>query len=88
MFARVELKLGEVSALVVPAQAVLKMQGSNERYIFIEEQGKAKWVSVELGQRFDEMVEIISHELKDGDHLIYVGQSRLVDQVPVEIVAE
>lgn len=88
MFARVELELGETDAVVVPALAVLKMQGSNERYVFIAEQGKAKRISVGLGKRFDEMVEIISPELKEGDQLIITGQSRLVDQVPVEIVTE
>jgi len=88
MFARVNLELGEMNALVVPALAVLKMQGSNERYVFVEEQGKAKRISVTLGQRFDDMVEVISAELKIGDRLITTGQSRLVDQVPVEIVIE
>lgn len=88
MFARVELELGEMSALVVPALAVLKMQGSDERYVFLEEQGVAKRVSVDLGQRFDDLVEIISPDIKEGDRLIIAGQSRLVDKVPVEIVAE
>jgi membrane fusion protein, multidrug efflux system len=88
MFARVDLELGEISALVVPALAVLKMQGSNERFVFLEDQGKAKRVSVTIGQRFDEFVEIISPELKEGDQLIVTGQTRLVDQVPVEIVRE
>lgn len=88
MFARVELELGEMSALVVPALAVLKMQGSDERYVFLEEQGAAKRVSVKLGQRFDDLVEIISPEIKEGDRLIIAGQSRLVDKVPVEVVTE
>jgi RND family efflux transporter MFP subunit len=88
MFARVDVQLGEVSALVVPAIAVLKMQGSNERYVFLEENGVAKRISVTIGQRFDEMVEVISQDLKEGDQLIITGQSRLVDKVPVEIVSE
>jgi len=88
MFARVDLELGEMNALVVPALAVLKMQGSNERYIFTAEQGKARRISVDIGQRFDDLVEIISPEIKEGDRLIIAGQSRLVDQVPVEIVTE
>jgi membrane fusion protein, multidrug efflux system len=88
MFARVSLQLGEVKALVVPALAVLKMQGSNERYVFLEKDGQAKRVSVTLGQRFDDKVEVISSELKEGDQLIIAGQSRLIDQVPVEIVTE
>jgi len=88
MFARVSLELGEMDALVVPALAVLKMQGSNDRYVFIEEQGKAKRVSVTIGKRFDDKVEVISNGLKAGDKLIIAGQARLVDQVPVEIVSE
>ncbi len=88
MFARVELEFGEMSALVVPALAVLKMQGSDERYVFVEEAGLAKRVSVTLGQRFDDRVEIISPELKEGDRLIIAGQSRLIDKVPVEIVTD
>lgn len=88
MFARVELELGEISALVVPALAVLKMQGSDERYVFVEEQGLAKRVSVDLGQRFDDMVEIISPDIKEGDRLIIAGQPRLVDKVPVEVVID
>jgi RND family efflux transporter MFP subunit len=88
MFARVSLGMGEMSALVVPALAVLKMQGSNERYVFLEENGLAKRVSVEIGQRFDDLVEIISPDLKEGDRLIIAGQARLIDKIPVEITAE
>ena len=88
MFARVELQLGEMTALVVPALAILKVQGSNERYVFLEESGLAKRVTVNLGQRFDDKIEIISPEIKEGDHLIIAGQARLVDKVPVEIVTE
>jgi RND family efflux transporter MFP subunit len=88
MFARVDLELGETNALVVPALAVLKMQGSDERYVFLEENGKAKRVSVEIGQRFDNLVEILSAGLKEGDRLVIAGQSRLLDGVPVEIVSE
>lgn len=86
MFVRVDLELGEKRAMVVPALAVLKMQGSDERYVFVEEQGLAKRVSVKLGQRFDEQVEIISPELEEGSRLIIAGQARLVDKVPVEVV--
>ena len=88
MFARVNISLGEMKALVVPALSVLKMQGSNDRYVFLEENGAAKRVIVTMGQRFDDKVEVLSSELKEGGHLIVAGQSRLVDKVPVEVVAE
>jgi RND family efflux transporter MFP subunit len=88
MFIRVDLELGETQALVVPALAVLKMQGSDNRYVFVEEQGRAKRIDVTIGQRFDDQVEIISPELKEGSRLIIAGQARLVDDVPVEVVTE
>ena len=88
MFCRVNLELGEVKALVVPSMAVLKMQGSNERYLFIEKEGLAKRVSVSTGKRYDDLIEVISPELKEGDHLVVTGQARLIEGVPVEVVTE
>jgi membrane fusion protein (multidrug efflux system) len=88
MFCRVNLELGEIKALVVPAMAVLKMQGSNERYVFVEKEGKAKRITVTTGKRYDELIEVISTDLHAGDHLIIVGQARLVDGVPVEGITE
>lgn len=86
MFCRVTFELGEVKAVVVPAYAVLKLQGSNERYVFVEENGKAKRVNVTLGKRFDDNVEIVSSDLKRGDKLIVTGQARLFDGVALDAV--
>ncbi|TVR73427.1 MAG: efflux RND transporter periplasmic adaptor subunit [Marinilabiliales bacterium] len=85
MFARATMELEQIEAFVVPALAVLKLQGSNERFVFIEENGRARRVAVGLGERFDDMVEIISDELSEGDRLIFAGQARLVDGVAVEV---
>lgn len=86
MFVRTTLEMGEVEALMVPYQAVLKLTGSNNRYIFINNNGVAKRVEVTLGQRFDEKVEIMSDKIKEGDQIIVVGQARLVDGSKLEIV--
>jgi RND family efflux transporter MFP subunit len=88
MFSRVSMKLGEEMALVIPSVAVLKMQGSNERYIFLEEDGTAKHVTVQIGKRFDDQVEVISDELTVGSHLIVMGQARLVDGDLVNVVTD
>lgn len=85
MFARAVVDLEQVEVFVVPALAVLKLQGSNERYIFLEENGKAKRVVVELGDRFDDMVEIVSDEIQAGDNLIVAGQARLLDGIAVSV---
>ena len=86
MFVRTSLEFGEVEAIVVPYQAVLKLVGSNERYIFLNNNGSAKRVSVNLGQRFDDKVEILSSEIKEGDQLVSVGQAKLIDGVKLSIV--
>ncbi|MDP2423587.1 MAG: efflux RND transporter periplasmic adaptor subunit [Bacteroidales bacterium] len=85
MFIRVTLNLDHVDALVVPAISVLKMQGSNERYMFVEENGMARRVSVLIGKRYDDYVEVISDKLKQGDRIIVSGQARLLDGMPVEV---
>lgn len=85
MFVTTLLEMGKAETIVVPYQAVLKLQGSNERYIFLNNNGVAKRVTVELGQRFDENIEIISSEIKEGDEIIVAGQARLSDGVKIEV---
>ena len=85
MFVTTSLEMGKAETIVVPYQAVLKLQGSNERYIFLNNNGIAKRVTVELGQRFDENIEIISSEIKEGDEIIVAGQARLSDGVKIEV---
>ncbi len=89
MYVRTQLAVGEVDAIVVPYQSVLKLTGSNERYVFVNDGGTARRVSVSLGQRFDDRIEIIPVEkdaLKAGDQLVVTGQARLVDGDKLEIV--
>lgn len=86
MYVSTSIPVGKVKGMLVPYQSVLKLIGSNERYVFVNDGGEAKRVTVTLGKRFDRDVEIISEELKEGDELIVVGQGRLVDGVKLEIV--
>jgi len=86
MFCRATFYAGQVEAMIVPGNAVLKVQGSNERYVFVEKNGKAVRHIVEIGRRFDDQVEIMTNGVKPGDRLIVSGQARLVDGVNVMIV--
>jgi RND family efflux transporter MFP subunit len=89
MYVRATLAIGEIDAIVVPYQSVLKLTGSNDRYVFVNDGGNARRVAVTLGQRFDDRIEIIPIEagaIKAGDQLIVTGQARLVDGVKLEIV--
>ena len=85
MYVTTTLGLGKENTIVVPYQSVEKLIGSNERFVFINENGYAKRVSVKLGQRFDENVEIISPEIKAGVEYIHVGQRKLVDGVKIQV---
>ncbi len=86
MFARIGVDFDKINAKVVPYQAVLKLQGSNERYVYVNNNGVAKRVKVQMGKRYDDKIEILSDELKEGDQLVVVGQARLVDGVKVNVV--
>lgn len=89
MYVRTRLGVGEVDAIVVPYQSVLKLTGSNDRYVFVADGNTARRVAVTLGQRFDDRIEIIPVEagaLKAGDRLVVTGQARLVDGDNLEIV--
>lgn len=89
MYIRSTLAIGEVDAIVVPYQSVLKLTGSNDRYVFVNNEGTARRVAVTLGQRYDDRIEVIPTtpgDLKEGDQLIVTGQGRLVDGCALEIV--
>ena len=85
MYVTTTLGLGKENTIVVPYQSVEKLIGSNERFVFINENGYAKRVSVKLGQRFDEQIEIIAPEIQPGVEYIHKGQSKLVDGVKIEV---
>lgn len=85
MYMSVNIDLDNIEAIIVPYQSVLKLQGANERYVYINNDGYAKRVVVEMGKRFDDKTEIISDELKEGDELVVVGQAKLVDGVKLNI---
>ena len=85
MFSRVTLDLDREEALLIPAIAVLKMQGSNDRYLFIEKDNVAKRIPVVIGKRYNELVEVESDQLKKGDLVVVSGQARLLDGMKVKV---
>ena len=86
MYVITTIGLGKATTIVAPYQAVEKLVGANDRYVFINENGRAKRVSVELGQRFDQNIEIIAPEIVDGVEMVTVGQHKLVDGVKINVV--
>ena len=86
MYVTTTIGLGKANTIVAPYQAVEKLVGANDRYVFLNENGRAKRVSVELGQRFDQDIEIIAPEIVPGVELVTVGQHKLVDGVKINVV--
>lgn len=85
MYGTINFAIGTTETVVAPAIAVLKLQGANDRYVFINDNGVAKRVNVRLGKRFEDKVELISDDIHEGDELVIVGQGRLVDGSPLSV---
>ena len=86
MFVRVYMDLGEVETFVVPASTVLLQEGTNIRFVFVEDQGVARRTEVLVGKRFDDQLEIISENIREGDRLVSEGQARLITGDKISIV--
>lgn len=86
MYVSTTLGLGKTNAIVVPYQSVEKLVGANNRYVFVNDNGVAKRVDVELGQRFDQDVEIISPEIVPGVEMVTTGQHKLIDGTKINVV--
>jgi membrane fusion protein (multidrug efflux system) len=83
MFARVRLITSEsADSLVVPEQALVP-QGS-EQFVFKVVDGRAVRVKVEVGQRRDGKVEVVSG-VTAGEVVVVSGHQRLRDGVPVAV---
>jgi len=88
MYVTTTIGLGKTNVIVAPYQAVEKLVGANDRYVFINENGRAKRVAVELGQRFDQEIEIIAPEIVPGVEMVTTGQHKLVDGVKINVVTD
>lgn len=86
MFVRVSMDLGEVETFVVPANTVLLQEGTNIRFVFLEKNKVAERVEVTLGKRFDDQLEILSTNIKEGDMLVTEGQARLINGDNVQLL--
>ncbi len=76
----------EVSSntIVIPTEAILS--SNEEQYVFVVEDGKARYVSVTTGIAGNGVTEI-TRGLSAGDQLVTVGQAYLTDGAAVRIVS-
>lgn len=87
MFARVSLNLGEVEALLLPAVAVVRQEGTNDRYVYVAgENNTARKIRVKVGERYDDQLEVSSDSLSVGAMVIVAGQERLLNGSKISVV--
>lgn len=85
MFTRVKLNFGTNKSVVVPDIAVVKQQGSGERFIYVlNEDGTVTYQPVVLGRRLGAEYEVLEG-LQDGATIVTGGQVRLKDGVKVVV---
>ena len=79
MYVHSSLEMGSSTALLIPYQAVQKLTGANDRYIYLNDGGVAKRVFVQMVQRFDDKIELISDEVREGVEVVTTGAEKLVN---------
>ena len=85
MFARVKLNFGSNNSVVVPDVAVVKQQGSGERFIYVlNNDGTVTYQPVVLGRRIGAEYEVLEG-INDGAKVVTGGQLRLKDGIKVVV---
>lgn len=82
MFARANVNWGSKNKLVVSDLAVLRQPGSDERYVFVVEDGIARYRSIQIGTRFGDKF-VVESGLSENEEVVVSGMSRLVDGKPI-----
>jgi RND family efflux transporter MFP subunit len=79
MFARVVLNFGKKEHVVIPDKAVIKQQGTDERFVYvILPNSTVERRTIVLGQRLRDAYEVISG-VSDGEKVVTAGISKLIN---------
>lgn len=85
MFTNIRIDLHSEEILVVSSIAVLKQEGTNNRYLFVNENGKARQIQVTIGKRIDDKLEIVANGVQEGDEIVVKGQANLLNGSSIKI---
>jgi multidrug efflux pump subunit AcrA (membrane-fusion protein) len=77
--------MGQRRSVTVKDLAVQRQTGTNNRFVFVMENGTAVRKNVTVGRQTDDRMEILSG-LNAGDKVINAGMSRLHDGVEVVVI--
>ena len=85
MFVRATVNFGVNNSVVIPDVAVVKQQGSGERFVYIlNEDGTVNYQKVTLGRRMGTEYEVLEG-INDGAKVVTGGQIRLKDGIKVTV---
>lgn len=89
MYARVKIGFGKNHSVIAPDRAVVKQQGSGDKYMYVlnEADSTVVMTKVTLGVRMGTEYEILEG-LKEGDKVVTEGLLRIKDGVKVEYTEE
>lgn len=85
MFARAKVNFGMKKRLVVPDKAVIKQQGTNDKFVYVVDGDVVNYVKIETGQRSGQIYEVLNG-LEEGQKVVIAGISQLKDKAKVKIV--
>ena len=87
MFARVTLPYAKRNRVVIPDQAVQKLLGSGDRYVFVYNPADStvRYSKVELGRRLNDEFEVVSG-VKSGEAVVVKGHLGLTNGCKAEVV--
>lgn len=87
MFARAKVNFGAKERVVISDKAVIKQNGTNDKYVYVLDGDAVSYVKVILGRRVGNIYEVISG-VEAGQQVVVAGQSKLVDKTKVEVVKD
>ncbi|MCC9168708.1 efflux RND transporter periplasmic adaptor subunit [Pontibacter harenae] len=76
MFARVNLNLGEIEGIYIPAAAVVNQPGTSNQYVFVKEGDRVTRVPVQKGNRYQDLIRVESG-LEAGQAIVTEGMAKL-----------
>ena len=86
MYARVTVNFGNVKRVVIPDMAVVRMEGTGQRFVYLlQADSTVAFKPVTLGRHLDATYEILDG-LKSGDQVVTKGQTVLKDGVKVNVI--
>lgn len=86
MYARVTVTFGVNRSIVLPDQAVVKMEGTGQKYVYVvNDKGTVNFIPVELGVHNGFNYEILSG-INEGDVVVVKGAAALKEGAKVKVI--